>query len=150
MGEGKHAGPVARLLDTLGQWIGGPADHAPLGLRGERLAARHLRRQGLTLLARNYRCPGGEIDLIALDPPRRTGRDVDTICFVEVKTRSDDTYTAPASAVDRAKRRRLKRAAGFYLADRDTHGYITRFDIVSIVARPGEKPRIDYLRNAFR
>ncbi len=141
---------VRRAGRALRQWTGRTGEDEPLGRRGERLAARYLRREGLTILARNYRCPGGEIDLIALDPPRRTGRDADTICFVEVKTRSDDTYTAPASAVDRAKRSRLKRAAGFYLADHDTRGYVTRFDIVSIVARPGEPPRIDHRPNAFR
>ena len=121
-----------------------------LGARGEKLARRHLKRLGMKILAANYRAPGGEVDLIALDPGTREETSFETICFVEVKTRRSDRYTDPASAVDSGKRRRLRKAAGRYLSDRPTDEYATRFDIVSIVLEPGAKPRVEYIPNAFR
>jgi len=120
-----------------------------LGPRGERLARRFLRRGGMKVLAANCRCPAGEVDLIVLDLSTKAARGAETVCFVEVKTRSSDHFTDPASAVDAAKRRRLRKAARHYLSRRDCSGYATRFDIVSIVIRPGEKPRIRHLPGAF-
>lgn len=121
-----------------------------LGRRGERMASRALRKRGMKILARNYRCPRGEIDLIALDRSTRREWDAETIVFVEVKTRTSDRYTSPAGAVDAEKQRRLRRAADYYLASRPTDEYAVRFDIVSIVAAPGERPRIEHLPGAFR
>ncbi len=70
----------------------------------------------MKVLARNYRCPVGEIDLIALDRHPACGPFGPTLVFVEVKTRGDDTYTDPESAVDAEKRRRIKKAAAYYLS----------------------------------
>lgn len=122
----------------------------PLGERGEKLARRHLRRAGLKVLARNYRCPSGEIDLIVLDRAPAAGAAGPTIAFIEVKTRGDDAWTDPESAVDSDKRRRIRKAAAYYLSQRDTGGYSTRFDIVSVVLRPGAKPVVKHLADAFR
>ncbi|MFP4106977.1 MAG: YraN family protein [Phycisphaerae bacterium] len=121
----------------------------PLGERGERLARKLLKRSGCKILATNYRCSGGEIDLIVLEPNSRKEPGSGTICFVEVKTRSTDKYTTPESAVDYKKARRVRKAAGHYLATRDTSDYNTRYDIVSIVIRNGEKPEIKHLKRAF-
>ncbi len=120
----------------------------PLGVRGERIALRFLKRQGLKILARNYRCPSGEVDLIAL---QGATRDIpaETIVFVEVKTRSSDRYTDPASAVNGDKRRRVQAAARYYLRTHPSEGYHVRFDIVSIVLQPGEKPRVEHIVEAF-
>ena len=122
----------------------------PSGPRGEQLARRYLRRRGLKILAQNYRCPCGEIDLIALDRRPSPGLPGPTIAFVEVKTRRDDTWTAPASAIDLEKRRRLRKAAAYYLAQRDSAGYAVRFDVVSVVLRPGAPPQVEHIADAFR
>ena len=121
----------------------------PLGSRGEALARRTLKRKGLKLLADNYRCPGGEIDLIFLDTSTRRDAGAETLVFVEVKTRANDTFTAPESAVNSHKQRRIRRAAEYYVAHHDARDYNVRHDIVSIVIRPGAKPRIKHIPNAF-
>jgi putative endonuclease len=114
-----------------------------LGRQGESLARRHLRRAGLKILARNYRCAAGEADLIALD--RRAGQ----IVFVEVKTRSDDHYVEPTSAVNSAKQQRYGRIARTYLAGHDTGNLAVRFDVVSVVIPPGAKPAVTHIPQAF-
>src|ERR1700758_792484 len=67
----------------------------PAGRRGEQVAARHLKRCGYLILARNYRAAGAEIDLVALDD--------DTLVFVEVKLRAGSRFGTPAEAVDDEK-----------------------------------------------
>ncbi|RUL86294.1 YraN family protein [Tautonia sociabilis] len=113
------------------------------GDRGEREAARSLRRQGMTILSRNYRTAQGEIDLIA--------RDRETLVFVEVKTRRQGE---PAEAVTLAKQRRVTLAALHFLK---RHGLLDaprpvccRFDIVAIVWPEGwGRPQIEHLPDAF-
>ena len=120
-----------------------------LGHKGERLAARYLRREGLKILARNYRCPTGEADIIVLDRSTRNSDGAETIVFVEVKTRSTAQYVEPESAVDARKRRQLTRIAEYYLSHNDTNDYAARFDVVSVVIREGEKPQIKHIADAF-
>jgi len=119
-----------------------------LGPRGEELAVRWLRRRGYKILARNYRCPSGEADVIALDAAGRGGAGP-TIVFVEVKTRSSDAYVDPASAIDQRKRRQLTRVARHYLTDHDAGDSAVRFDAFSIVIPPSGKPRIRHIPEAF-
>src|SRR3954467_5329385 len=110
-----------------------------LGDRGEREAARALRRQGLRIIVRGYRTPRGEIDLIA--------RDGDTLVFVEVKTRSQG---APAEAVTPEKQRRLTLAALQFLKRHNLFEQRSRFDVVAIVwPDPDRAPTIEHIRNAF-
>jgi len=78
------------------------------GAAAEALAAEFLQAQGLTIIARNYRCRGGEIDLIASDG--------DTLIFVEVRLRSDAAFGGAAESITAAKRRRLAFAATHYLS----------------------------------
>jgi len=113
-----------------------------LGIRGESLAARHLRKAGLRIVARNFRCPAGEIDLIAADR--------ETIIFVEVKTRRSDRAAAPEESIGPMKRRRMERAAHWWLARRGYPAAAYRFDAISIVEPPGEAPRIRHIVEAFR
>ena len=120
----------------------------PLGRRGERLAAAQLRRSGLKILARNYRCPHGEADLVALAPPP-PGLEGATIVFVEVKTRTSDAAVRPESAVNAAKQRKLRQVARYYLAARPEMNLSHRFDVVSIVLPPDGPPRIEHFENAF-
>jgi putative endonuclease len=120
-----------------------------LGRHGEKLAARTLKRKGMKLLATNYRCPSGEIDIIALDRSTRRDSGRETIVFVEVKTRSDDSYNAPESAVDARKRRRIRKAARYYLSHHPSDQYAVRYDIVAIVAPRDAKPQIKHIAGAF-
>jgi len=130
-------------------WPFGPKRSGGLGGRGEALARRALKRNGLKLLAENYRCPGGEIDLIFLDPSTRSGDCPETLVFVEVKTRTSDEYTSPESAVNSDKQRRIRRAAEYYITRHNAHDYDVRYDIVAIVTRDGEKPRVEHIPDAF-
>ena len=130
-------------------WPFGPKRRGGLGSRGEALARRALKRKGLKLLAENYRCPGGEIDLIFLDTSTRRGAGVETLVFVEVKTRTSDEYTSPESAVNSDKQRRIRRAGAYYITRHHAEDYDVRYDIVTVVIRDGEKLRIEHIVNAF-
>jgi putative endonuclease len=112
-----------------------------LGQRGERLAARTMKAAGCKVLTRNFRCSAGEADLIGL-----TG---DTLVFTEVKTRADDGYAAPEATVDSAKRARYRKVARYYLQRLGRDDLNVRFDVVAIVLRPGEKPRVRHIPDAF-
>jgi putative endonuclease len=103
----------------------------------------------MKVLARNYRCPAGEADLIALDASTQRDFGVETLCFIEVKTRSSDRYVDPASAVGSAKQKRLRRVANYYLATHDAADLNVRFDVVSILKRRGERPDVEYIADAF-
>ncbi|MFG1780926.1 YraN family protein [Rhodococcus oryzae] len=117
------------------------ARNLELGAWGEELAAGHLAKEGLTILARNWRCRYGELDLIA--------RDGDAVVFVEVKTRSGRGYGTPAEAVTFAKQGRIRRLAGLWLAEQP-HGWRhVRFDVVAVVVESGRDPVLEHLRAVF-
>lgn len=105
------------------------------GQAGESRAAAFLAENGLQLVGRNVRLPGGEIDLVCLDGT--------TLVFVEVKARSGTQYGAALAAVDAKKRRKLRSLAADY-AQVVAPGRMLRFDIVAI-----DGNRIVYHRNAF-
>ena len=116
---------------------------AALGQWGEDLAAEHLAALGMHVLARNWRCDLGELDLVA--------RDVDgTIVFVEVKTRAGTGFGEPAEAVGRVKARKLRTLACRWLLEQRPSGAAElRFDVVGIVRRRGFAPVVTHLRAAF-
>ena len=110
-----------------------------LGDRGERAAARFLRKRGMRILRRGYRTDHGEIDLIA--------RDGDTLVFVEVKARRRGQ---PAEAVTTEKQRRLTLAALHFLKRYGLLETRTRFDVVAILwPDDGAEPEIEHIRDAF-
>jgi putative endonuclease len=110
-----------------------------LGERGEREAARFLRRQGLRVLLRGYRTRSGEIDLIA--------REGDILVFVEVKARRQGV---PAEAVTAEKQRRITLTALHFLRKYGLLEQRSRFDVVAIVWPDDRRaPQIDHIRNAF-
>jgi len=120
---------------------GGGDDRLRRARWGEAIAAWVLRFKGYRIEARNWRCPQGEIDLIAWDG--------DTLVFVEVKTRSSGAAGDPEDAVDSRKRRQLVRLADIYLARLAAETPPCRFDVVAIdSSRFG--PRIRHLVSAFR
>ena len=113
-----------------------------LGIRGEHLAARHLEQLGLTVIERNVRLPGGELDLVV--------RDADDLVFVEVKTRIGDESTAPDLAVTSAKLARIERLAESYVARIAEREVPWRVDVVAIVlGRDGRLVRLEHLRGAY-
>jgi len=111
----------------------------PKGRDGEDEAARFLESHGLSLLARNVRVGGGELDLVA--------EDGGTVVFVEVKWRRDASRGAPAEAVTPLKRRKLLSAARGWLAENPSSApREVRFDVVAIEGGAG---KIDWIRGAF-
>jgi putative endonuclease len=97
-----------------------------MGEAGEERAARWYRAHGYQVLARNWRCRDGEIDLLVL-----RGR---TLVVVEVKARRTDRFGAPVEAVTVAKQQRLRHLALCYLEASGTRPARLRFDVVSILA----------------
>ena len=113
-----------------------------LGHDGEDLAAAHLTAAGMQVLARNWRCREGELDIVA--------RDGDALVFVEVKTRSGTAFGEPSEAVGRVKARRIHVLACRWLTEHRPAGCPElRFDVVSVVRRRGFAPQIEHLRGAF-
>ena len=120
-----------------------------LGQLGESYAAAYLDQLGYQLVAANFTLPVGrnlrgaiinaEIDLIAYDG--------DTLCFIEVKTRSSDWFAPPEVNVDLRKRRQITRAARVYRqmlgVDNEPH----RYDVVTVIINDDSTPQIELLRN---
>ncbi|GAA3750071.1 putative endonuclease [Spinactinospora alkalitolerans] len=100
-----------------------------LGRRGEELAAAYLERAGMRVLARNWRCREGEIDIVA-----RWGA---TLVVAEVKTRACTRFGTPLEAVDARKRARLRRLARLWAAEQGAPFPRVRIDVLSVLARPG-------------
>jgi putative endonuclease len=112
-----------------------------VGAYGERVAEQHLTAQGLVVVARNWRCRDGEVDLIL--------RDGDDVVFCEVKTRRGTLYGTPAEAVVGAKARRLRRLAARWLAETGVRPREVRFDVVSVLTQPRGPSRVEHVRAAF-
>ena len=110
------------------------------GGSGEELACRHLRAQGYAILARNFRCRSGEVDVVA----EKEG----TTVFVEVKERNGTSHGAGFEAVTYGKRRRLLRAARLYAASRGLWERPLRFDVISVDWHDGS-PRLRHDVGAF-
>ena len=120
-----------------------------LGTLGEAYAAAYLDQLGYRLVASNFTLPIGrnlrgavvtaEIDIIAYDQ--------DTLCFVEVKTRSSDWFAPPEVNVDRRKRRQITRAARVYRQMLGIEHEPHRYDVVTIIIDNDTTPRIELLRN---
>ena len=113
---------------------------AQIGALGEQLAVDHLTSQGLTVLARNWRCRYGELDVIATDAV------AGAVVFVEVKTRTSDRFGGVEQAVTPQKLRRLRRLAGLWLAAQDRGWSKVRIDVVGVRIGRGPTPEITHLR----
>ncbi|GAA3529584.1 YraN family protein [Aeromicrobium panaciterrae] len=106
-----------------------------MGAYGERVAAEHLTRLGMVVLARNWTCKFGEIDIVA--------RDGSTLVICEVKTRSGHGYGGPFEAVTGHKARRLRRLATHWLEVHDVHPPSLRIDVVSVVMQDRGAPVVE-------
>jgi len=112
------------------------------GMRYEDRARRYLESRGLSLLAQNYRCRTGELDLVM--------RDGDRICFIEVKYRRSATFGGAAQSIPRAKRQKLVSTALRYLSSEPNIARLApRFDAVLIQGRADGGEDIEWIANAF-
>ncbi|MGD9116200.1 MAG: YraN family protein [Dehalococcoidia bacterium] len=111
------------------------------GILGEKLAKDYLKRRGYRIRQTNYRCPEGEIDIVA---ERK-----DCLVFVEVKTRRSLEFGSPEESVTAGKREKLRAAAARYLQACDGLPRLWRIDVVAIELGPDNKPsRIELIENA--
>jgi len=121
---------------------GATAPHLATGKRGETLAYWHLRQAGYTIVARNRRMHGAELDLV--------GWDGAVLAFIEVKTRTTLEAGPPELAVNRSKQRRIIKAANHYMRRLKRGAINYRFDIVSVAwdERAGFQVRL--IKDAFK
>lgn len=115
-------------------------DRQKIGQEHEAMAERYLCRKGLTIIARNYRCKAGEIDLIA--------EDRGTLVFVEVRYRGRNSLVTSAESVTPTKQRRLIRAAQHYLLSH-RHDCPCRFDVLAISPSILGRHNVNWIDNAF-
>ena len=114
--------------------------HLLQGYEGEQLALLHLKRLGYRIICRNYRCPLGEIDIIA--------QRQDVLVFVEVKSRRSQTFGSPKQAITPAKQHKLSQVAWHYLQKHDLTEAKARFDVVTVSGLE-ESPHCEVIENAF-
>lgn len=115
-------------------------DRASAGREGEALAEAHLVRAGCAILARNFSCRYGELDLVATQG--------ETVIVVEVRLRSTAVWGDPAHTISRAKQRRVVKATLHFLRAHGLFDRMIRFDVISIVGR-GEAAALEHLPAAF-
>jgi putative endonuclease len=112
------------------------------GNRSERAAEKFLKNLGYRIVARNYSCPKGELDLVALD-----GR---CIVFAEVRSTEGEDLEKPAVSVDEAKQKKLTAAAMHFLQKKRLLGQTARFDVLTVSWPADQKePTIEHYPNAF-
>jgi len=111
-----------------------------LGSDGEALAAEFLRKKGYRIIAKNYKTSIGEIDIVA--------KDGDTIVFLEVKTRTNESFGYPFEAVNDRKRRKIKNVALLFLKKMKEE-VPARFDVLSISSTADGRQEITHIQDAF-
>ncbi len=109
-----------------------------VGAYGERVAAAHLVAAGMVILERNWRCPAGELDIVA--------RDGDTVVFCGVKTRTGVGYGFPLEAVTARKAARLRRLAATWLHERDLRVPDIRIDLVGVLRPRRGAAQVEHVR----
>ncbi|WNG89493.1 YraN family protein [Mycobacterium sp. ITM-2016-00317] len=116
----------------------GTESRAELGAWGEQVAVDYLQGLGLRVLARNWRCRYGELDVIAAD-----GRE---LVFVEIKTRTTERFGGVAEAVTPAKVRRLRRLAGLWLAGQSERWAAVRVDVITVRIGRRRTPELTHIK----
>ena len=111
-----------------------------LGSFGEELALQKIKRLGYKNIIRNYRCPLGEVDLVAMDG--------DCLVFIEIKTRRGRSVGYAKEAVNARKKRQLSKVALAYMKANRCCDVKARFDVVAVSLQEGN-PRIEVIQNAF-
>ena len=110
------------------------------GRQGEEIAVRYLRENGYLVLERNFRCPLGEMDIVA--------RHGDVLVFVEVRSRRSQGYGEPLESVGIVKQKKLSRIALYYIQKHHLQGRKARFDVLGVKIQP-DGHKIDIIRDAF-
>ncbi|NLK07606.1 MAG: YraN family protein [Firmicutes bacterium] len=111
------------------------------GNRYEHMAAGYLKERGYKIVARQFRCRQGEIDIIAEDGA--------LIVFVEVKGRRTCAFGLPEEAVDWRKQNRIRQAAEYFLWSRQKTDHLCRFDVVAVYDKGPQKCQINHIKSAF-
>lgn len=117
------------------------APHIELGKRGEDEACNYLKKQGYNILERDFRCRFGQIDIIADDD--------NTLCFIEVKSRSSHSFGHPEEAITNAKSSRIKKISEYYMLLHKINNRDCRYDVVAIFEPKNGKRQINLIKNAF-
>jgi putative endonuclease len=111
------------------------------GILGEKIAGEFLKKRGYRILEANYRCPEGEIDLIA--------RHKDYLVFIEVRAKRSLAFGTPEESITAAKREKLRTVAARYQQTHDNLPQLWRIDVVAIELDSKSKPsRIELIENA--
>jgi putative endonuclease len=113
-----------------------------LGKRGEDVAVEYLAGIGLIVLSRNWRCRGGEVDIVATDGEH--------LIVCEVKTRSATGYGEPAEGVTPSKAARIRRVAAAWLRTHRVGWCEIRFDVLAVLCTPDGPVTVEHLQGAFR
>jgi len=116
------------------------AQHNELGKKGEELALAFLKEQGFSILETNWRYKKAEVDII--------GMDGDILVFVEVKTRSTQLFGEPEEFIDSKKQALIAMAGAEYMA-KINHDWEIRFDVISIILKPGYPMKLKHIKDAF-
>ena len=113
-----------------------------LGRHGEEIAVGYLRQQGYRVLARNWRCTAGELDIVA--------REGETLAFVEVRTRRGDRFGTPEESITPTKQAKLVELAQTYLQENGLTDQNWRIDVVAVeMDRGSGVKRVNLIRNAI-
>lgn len=113
------------------------------GALGEEVASNFLIASGYKILERNFRCKGGEVDIVARDPEEKT------LVFIEVKARRSLSYGVPQLAVTQFKQRQISKAALTWLTKNRLHDQNARFDVIAILLDEGGLHLVEHICNAF-
>ena len=121
---------------------------SPPGAAAERLAEAYLLAHGIAVIARNFRCRAGELDLVCVDGAH--------LVVVEVRQRSRLDFGGPLASISAAKRERIRRATEFFrLGAGRWRNHPVRFDVIGVIGivgsfRGGPPPGIVWIKDAFR
>jgi putative endonuclease len=110
------------------------------GRQGEELAAQHLQKKGYVILERNFRCPFGEMDIVA--------RDGDILVFAEVRSRRSEGFGEPLESIRLIKQKKLSRIALCYIQKFHLEGRKARFDVLGVKIRPAGH-EVEMVSDAF-
>ena len=112
------------------------------GNKCEKYAADYLITKGYQIVARNFRCGIGEIDIIC--------RKASLMIFIEVKARQNNIYGEPYEAVTKKKQQTIRRVAEYYINSQKTEGFDFRFDVLSVKLIPrGAEATVEHIIDAF-
>lgn len=111
-----------------------------IGKVGEDIAVEYLRKKGYIIIERNFNCKQGEIDIIA--------KDNNEIVFVEVKTRTNETYGKPKEAVDKTKKKHIYKSAEYYIYQKHVENRPVRIDVIEVYKKE-EKYILNHIKQAI-